>query len=117
MPYKAGLKQSEPRKRNKPGYRVTNARAYNQSLRKRGMTQKIASQECEGVIIANLTNLWNLRRTGLRQKCIVTSAARELIPNRTKPNCSPEYSLFQAAWWYRRATTELFTARASGEAA
>ena len=37
MPYKARLKQGEPRKRKKPGYRVTNARAYNQSLRKRGM--------------------------------------------------------------------------------
>jgi hypothetical protein len=37
MPYKARLKQGEARKRKKPGYRVTNARAYNQSLRKRGM--------------------------------------------------------------------------------
>src|SRR6202171_1698619 len=37
MPYKARLEQGEPRKRKKPGYRVTNARAYNQSLRKRGM--------------------------------------------------------------------------------
>ncbi|UIF88710.1 hypothetical protein KAF44_25750 (plasmid) [Cupriavidus necator] len=34
---KARLKTGEPRKRKKPGYRVTNARAYNQSLRKRGM--------------------------------------------------------------------------------
>jgi hypothetical protein len=37
MPYKARLKRGEPRKRKKPGYRVTNARAYDQSLRKRGM--------------------------------------------------------------------------------
>jgi hypothetical protein len=37
MPYKARLQTGEPRKRKKPGYRVTNARAYNQSLRKRGM--------------------------------------------------------------------------------
>jgi hypothetical protein len=37
MPYQARLKTGEPRKRRKPGYRVTNARAYNQSLRKRGM--------------------------------------------------------------------------------
>jgi hypothetical protein len=37
MPYKARLKQGEPRRRKKPTYRVTNARAYNQSLRKRGM--------------------------------------------------------------------------------
>jgi hypothetical protein len=37
MPYKARLKTGDPRKRKKPGYRVTNARAYNQSLRKRGM--------------------------------------------------------------------------------
>jgi hypothetical protein len=37
MPYKARLKQGEPRKRKTPGYRVTNARAYNKSLKKRGM--------------------------------------------------------------------------------
>jgi hypothetical protein len=37
MPYKARLQQGEARKRKKPGYRVTNAGAYNQSLRKRGM--------------------------------------------------------------------------------
>jgi hypothetical protein len=37
MPYKAREKQGEPRKREKPGYRVTNAHAYNQSLKKRGM--------------------------------------------------------------------------------
>jgi len=37
MPYKARLKQGEPRKHKKPGYQVTNARAYNRSLRKRGM--------------------------------------------------------------------------------
>ena len=37
MPYKARLKTGEARKRKKPEYRVTNARAYNQSLRKRGM--------------------------------------------------------------------------------
>lgn len=37
MPYKARVKKGESRKREKPGYRVTNAHAYNQSLRKRGM--------------------------------------------------------------------------------
>jgi hypothetical protein len=37
MPYKARVKQGEARKREKPWYRVTNARAYNQSLQKRGM--------------------------------------------------------------------------------
>ena len=37
MPYKARRKQGEARKRRKAEYRVTNARAYNQSLRKRGM--------------------------------------------------------------------------------
>ncbi|WP_206955940.1 hypothetical protein [Trinickia acidisoli] len=36
MPYKARLKTDEPRKRPKPTYRVTNARAYNQSLKRRG---------------------------------------------------------------------------------
>ena len=33
MPYKARLKQGEPRKREKTGYRVTNAGAYNLSLK------------------------------------------------------------------------------------
>src|SRR6202790_2353214 len=37
MPYKARLKQGEARKREKTGYRVTNAGAYNLSLKKRGM--------------------------------------------------------------------------------
>ena len=37
MPYKARQKQGEARKRRKAEYQVTNARAYNQSLRKRGM--------------------------------------------------------------------------------
>jgi hypothetical protein len=36
MPYKARLKSGEPRKRPKPSYRVTNAHAYNASLKKRG---------------------------------------------------------------------------------
>ncbi|MFL9965996.1 transposase [Paraburkholderia sediminicola] len=36
MPYNARLKTGEPRKRKKPGYRVTNAREYSQSLKKRG---------------------------------------------------------------------------------
>ena len=35
MPYKARLKQGEPRKRERTDYRVTNARAYNLSLKKR----------------------------------------------------------------------------------
>jgi hypothetical protein len=37
VPYKARLKSGEPRKRNKPAYKVTNWTEYNQSLRKRGM--------------------------------------------------------------------------------
>ncbi|MDR6503946.1 transposase [Burkholderia ambifaria] len=36
MPYKAKLKSGAPRKRPKPTYRVTNARAYNASLKRRG---------------------------------------------------------------------------------
>jgi hypothetical protein len=36
IPYKARLKSGEPRKRWKPGYRVTNAHEYNRSLKKRG---------------------------------------------------------------------------------
>jgi hypothetical protein len=37
MPYKARLKQGEARKRKNTEYRVTNARAYNLSLKKRGV--------------------------------------------------------------------------------
>ena len=37
MPYKERIKQGQERKRKKPGYRVTNASAYNLSLKKRGM--------------------------------------------------------------------------------
>ena len=36
MPYKARLKTGEPRKRPKPGYAVTSAHAYNESLKRRG---------------------------------------------------------------------------------
>ncbi|MGF6980000.1 transposase-like protein [Paraburkholderia sp. JPY465] len=36
MPYKARLKTGEPRKRAKPGYAVTNAHEYNESLKRRG---------------------------------------------------------------------------------
>ncbi|MGC3030440.1 IS5 family transposase [Burkholderia sp. DN3021] len=36
MPYKASLKAGAPRKRPNPTYRVANARAYNQSLKRRG---------------------------------------------------------------------------------
>ncbi|WP_157654907.1 hypothetical protein [Burkholderia ubonensis] len=36
MPYKARLKTGEPRKRPKPNYAVTNAREYNESLKRRG---------------------------------------------------------------------------------
>ncbi|TDN59105.1 hypothetical protein [Paraburkholderia sp. BL10I2N1] len=36
MPYKARLKEGRERKREKPGYRVTICREYNESLKKRG---------------------------------------------------------------------------------
>jgi len=36
VPYKASLKSGAPRKHPKPTYRVANARAYNQSLKRRG---------------------------------------------------------------------------------
>jgi hypothetical protein len=37
VPYKARERTREPRKRARPRYRVSNAREYNESLRKRGM--------------------------------------------------------------------------------
>ncbi|WP_157654998.1 hypothetical protein [Burkholderia ubonensis] len=36
MPYKARLKTGEPRKRPQPNYAVTDAREYNESLKRRG---------------------------------------------------------------------------------
>jgi hypothetical protein len=55
MPYKAREKQAGggPRKRAKPGYRVTNAHAYNQSLKKRGM---ISLYFCGGDLKAQFIN-------------------------------------------------------------
>jgi hypothetical protein len=55
MPYKERLKQAEgkPRKRRKPGYRVINARAYNQSLKRRGM---ISLYFCGGDLKAQFIN-------------------------------------------------------------
>jgi hypothetical protein len=66
LPYKGRLKQGEPRKRKKPGYRVTNARAYNQSLRKRGMISLyVPSGDLKApfinanVLIASIISRWN----------------------------------------------------------
>jgi hypothetical protein len=55
MPYKERKKQSEgkPRKRRKPGYQVTNAHAYNQSLKRRGM---ISLYFCGGDLKAQFIN-------------------------------------------------------------
>jgi hypothetical protein len=39
-------------------------------------------------VIANLVNLWNAFGTGLRQKRMVASIAREFAPLRTKPTCN-----------------------------
>jgi len=46
MPYKARLRDGEPRKRPKPTYAPQSWSAYNQSLRKRGMLSLYLPQGC-----------------------------------------------------------------------
>ena len=76
MPYKARLKQGEPRRRKKPTYRVTNARAYNQSLRKRGM---ISLYVPDGDLKAQFINA-KIRTAGVSgREPTYTSAYIELI--------------------------------------
>src|SRR6201995_1750287 len=76
MPYKARLKTGEPRKRRKPGDRVTNARAYNQSLRKRGM---ISLYVPDGDLKAHLINA-RVRTPGVSgREPTYTTACIELI--------------------------------------
>lgn len=91
MPYKARLKQSEPRKRKKPGYRVTNARAYNQSLRKRGM---ISLYVPGGDLKAQLINA-KVRTPGVSgREPTYTTAYIELI-----------YTFYRLFGWGMRQTT------------
>ena len=76
MLYKARLKTGEARKRKKPGYRVTNARAYNQSLRKRGM---IGQYVPDGDLKAQLINA-RVRTLGVSgREPTYTTAYIELI--------------------------------------
>ncbi|WP_221623072.1 transposase [Burkholderia sp. Bp8986] len=53
MPYKARQNNGEPRKRKKPGYRVTNGHEYNLSLKRRGM---IGLYFCGGELKAHFIN-------------------------------------------------------------
>ncbi|RZF23546.1 hypothetical protein EVC45_43910, partial [Paraburkholderia sp. UYCP14C] len=58
MPYKARLKSGEPRKRAKPGYRVTNARDYNASLKKRGQLSLYCPDGDLKALFINDTPAW-----------------------------------------------------------
>ena len=76
MPYKARLKAGEARKRKKPGYRVTNAHAFNQSLRKRGM---ISLYLADGDLKAKFINA-TVRTSGVSgREPTYTTADIELI--------------------------------------
>ena len=91
MLYKARLKQRELRKREKPGYRVTNARAYNQSLRKRGM---ISLYVPGGDLKAQLINA-KVRTPGVSgREPTYTTAYIELI-----------YTFYRLFGWGMRQTT------------
>ena len=91
MPYKARLKQGEARRRKKPGYRVTNARAYNQSLRKRGM---ISLYLPDGDLKAQFINAITHTR-GV--------SGRE--PTYTDGYIQPIYTFYRLFGWGMRQTT------------
>ncbi|EIQ7173220.1 hypothetical protein [Enterobacter hormaechei] len=77
MPYKARLKQGEARKRKKTEYRVTNARAYNLSLKKRGM---ISLYFPSGEAVSMIS-------TGFMMLCFYTTRANfAILPH---PNKAP----------------------------
>jgi hypothetical protein len=91
MPYKERQKQGEARKRRKPGYRVTNARAYNQSLRKRGM---ISLYVPDGDLKAQFINP-KVRTPGVSgREPTYTAAYIELI-----------YTFYRLFGWGMRQTT------------
>jgi hypothetical protein len=91
MPYKARLKQGELRKRKKPEYRVMNARAYNQSLRKRGM---ISLYVPGGDLKAQFINS-KVRTPGVSgREPTYTTAYIELI-----------YTFYRLLGWGKRQTT------------
>jgi hypothetical protein len=91
MPYKARLKQGELRKRKKPEYRVMNARAYNQSLRKRGM---ISLYVPSGDLKARFINA-KIRTPGVSgREPTYTTAYIELI-----------YTFYRLLGWGMRQTT------------
>ena len=91
MPYKARLKQGEARKRRKRGYRVTDARAYNQSLRKRGM---ISLYVPNGDLKAQFINA-KVRTPGVSgREPTYTTAYIELI-----------YTFYRLFGWGMRQTT------------
>ena len=91
MPYKARRKQGEARKRRKAEYRVTNARAYNQSLRKRGM---ISLYVPDGDLKAQFINA-KVRTPGVSgREPTYTAAYIELI-----------YTFYRLFGWGMRQTT------------
>lgn len=91
MPYKERQKQGEARKRKKPGYRVTNARAYNQSLRKRGMINLYVP---DGDLKAQFINA-KVRTAGVSgRQPTYTTAYIELI-----------YTFYRLFGWGMRQTT------------
>ena len=91
MPYKARQKQGEARKRRKAEYQVTNARAYNQSLRKRGM---ISLYVPDGDLKAQFINA-KVRTPGVSgREPTYTAAYIELI-----------YTFYRLFGWGMRQTT------------
>ncbi|MGF6971578.1 hypothetical protein QFZ94_000005 [Paraburkholderia sp. JPY465] len=91
MPYKVRQKQGEPRKWEKAGYRVTNAHAYNQSLKKRGM---ISLYVPHGDLKAQFINTITRTRGVCGREPIYTAGYIELI-----------YTFYRLFGWGMRQTT------------
>jgi hypothetical protein len=91
MPYKERQKQCEARKRRKAGYRVTNARAYNQSLRKRAM---ISLYVPDGNLKAQFINAKVRTASVSGREPTYTAAYIELI-----------YTFYRLLGWGMRQTT------------
>ncbi|MPW11070.1 IS5 family transposase [Paraburkholderia sp. CNPSo 3155] len=91
MPYKVRQKQGEPRKWEKAGYRVTNAHAYNQSLKKRGM---ISLYVPHGDLKAQFINTITRTRGVSGREPTYTAGYIELI-----------YTFYRLFGWGMRQTT------------
>jgi hypothetical protein len=91
MPYKARLKEGQERKREKPGYRVTNCREYNESLKKRG---KISLYFPSGDLKAQFINA-----------SVYVRGVSGRLPSYTRPYVELIYTFYRLFGWGMRQIT------------